>query len=93
MMNSTMHLYAHFNLFELLEIGLFVLLVLFFLLFLARFFITTPASNERPKENIYFGKIQSWKETPEFLLLMLSVPLQLLWEIAQFPFPQSSFKE
>ena len=80
-----MHPYAHFNWFELLEIGLFVLLVLFFLLFLIRFFTTNPTTNERPKENIDLGKIKSWKETPEFLLLMLSGPLQLLWEIAQFP--------
>ena len=85
MMNSSMHPYAHFNWFELLEIGLFVLLVLFVLLFIIRFFILTPSSNERPKENISFRKIHSWKKTPEYLLLVLSLPLQLLWEIAQFP--------
>ena len=84
-MNSPMHPYAHFNWFELLEIGLFIFLVLFFLTFLFHFFILTPAHNERSKEDIAPKKTQSWKETPEFLLLMLSVPLQLLWEIAQFP--------
>lgn len=85
MMNSPMHPYAHFNWFELLEIGLFVFLVLFFLTFLFHFFILTPAHNERSKDDIAPEKTQYWKETPEFLLLMLSVPLQLLWEIAQFP--------
>ncbi|NOQ69986.1 MAG: hypothetical protein GQ573_07760 [Gammaproteobacteria bacterium] len=80
-----MHLYTHFNWLELLEIGLFVLLVLFFLIFIIRFFILTPSFNERPKENISFRKMHSWKKTPEYLLLVLSLPLQLLWEIAQFP--------
>lgn len=80
-----MQYYMHFSWLELLEMGLFALLVLFFLIFLVRFFILAPTFNERPKENIALGKMQFWKETPEFLLLMLSVPLQLLWEIAQFP--------
>ena len=85
MMNSSMHPYAHFNLFEYLEIGLFVLLVLFFLIFIIRFFILTPSFNERSKENISQKNVPTWKETPEYLLLILSLPLQLLWEIAQFP--------
>ena len=80
-----MQYYMHFSWLELLEVGLFALLVLFFLIFLVRFLILAPTINERPKENIALGKMQSWKETPEFLLLTLSLPLQLLWEIAQFP--------
>ena len=80
-----MQYYMHFSWLELLEMGLFALLVLFFLIFLVRFLILAPTINERPKENIVLGKMQSWKETPEFLLLTLSLPLQLLWEIAQFP--------
>ena len=85
MMNSSMHPYAHFNWFEYLEIGLFVLLVLFFLIFIIRFFILTPSFNKRPKENTSYRKMYSWKESPEYLLLILSLPLQFLWEIAQFP--------
>ena len=85
MMNSSMHPYAHFNWFEYLEIGLFVLLVLFFLIFIIRFFILTTSLNERPKENTSLGEKRSWKKTPEYLLIVLSLPLQLLWEIAQFP--------
>ena len=85
MMNSSMHPYAHFNWFELLEIGLFVLLVFFFLLFIIRFFILTQSINKRSKENVSLRKIHSWKKTPEYILIVLSLPLQLLWEIAQFP--------
>ena len=80
-----MHQYAHFNWFEYLEIGLFVLLVLLFLIFIIRFFILTPSFNEGPKDNISLREMHSRKKTPEYLLLTLSLPLQLLWEIAQFP--------
>lgn len=80
-----MHPYAHFNWFEYLEIGLFVFLVLFFLIFIIRFFILTRTINERPKKNTFLGEKHSWKKTPEYLLLILSLPLQLLWEVAQFP--------
>jgi len=80
-----MHPYAHFDWFELLEIVLFVLLLLFFLIFIIRFYITTPALHEKPNQDIAHEKKPHWKETPEFLLLILSIPLQLLWEIAQFP--------
>lgn len=85
MMNSPVHLHTHFNWFELLEMGLFVILILLFLTFLVRTFILTPVFSEDTKQKSVRGKIHTWKETPEILLLMLSVPLQLLWEIAQFP--------
>jgi len=80
-----MHPYAHFNWFELLEIGLFVMLVLFFLIFTMRSFIPAPAFNKRTKENISLRKVSFWKKSPEYRLLLLSLPLQTLWEIAQFP--------
>ena len=85
MMNSSLPPYTHLNWFEYLEIGLFVLLVLFFLVFIIRFFNLTPPYSNKPKEIITFRKIHSWKETPEYLLLVLSLPLHFLWEIAQFP--------
>jgi len=85
MMNSTIHPYAHFNWFELLEIGLFVMLVLFFLIFTMRFFILASALNKRTKENISLRNVSFWKKSPEYRLLLLSLPLQTLWEIAQFP--------
>ena len=80
-----MHPYAHFNWFELLEIGLFVMLVLFFLIFTMRSFIPASAFNKRTKENISLRKVSFWKKSPEYRLLLLSLPLQTLWEIAQFP--------
>jgi len=81
-----MHPYVHFSWFELLEIGLFVTLILFFLIFLIRFLILAPVIYHKSKQNnIVLGKMPSWKKTPEYLLLILSIPLHLLWEIAQFP--------
>ncbi len=76
MMDSSTHNYTHFSWFELLEMGLFILLTLSALsVFIL---MTVGVANEKEK-------IITWKESPEFLLLTLSLPLQLLWEIAQFP--------
>ena len=83
MMNSSMQYYMHFNWLELLEISLFVLLILFSLMFFVHVSMPVVITNE--KKNITLQKIQSWKKVPEFLLLTLTLPLQLLWEIAQFP--------
>lgn len=77
--------YMHFSWLELLEIGLFVLLILLVLIFFIRFIVFISIKNTNDKKNTASWEIQSWKEMPEFLLLVLSVPLQLLWEIAQFP--------
>jgi len=84
-MNPPIHQYAHFKWFEYLEIGLFVLLVLFFLIFIVRLFKLTPSVGKKPNETIFIRTMSSWKKTPEYLLLVLSLPLHLLWEIAQFP--------
>lgn len=80
-----MHPYAHLKWIELLEVGLFVLLSLLVLMLFIRFFVITPYVTGASKENIAPGQNQSWVNIPEIRLLMLSVPLQLLWEIAQFP--------
>ena len=80
-----MQYYMHFNWLELLEMGLFILLTFFVLMFFVRLFVFTPVANVNKKKNIITWRNQSWKEIPEFLLLTLSLPLQLLWEIAQFP--------
>ncbi|MDT8282911.1 MAG: hypothetical protein RQ982_08880, partial [Gammaproteobacteria bacterium] len=85
MMDSSMQYYMHFNWFEWLEMGLFMLFAFFVLLFFVRLFVFTPVANGNKKKDIFTCQIQSWKEVPEFLLLTLSLPLQLLWEIAQFP--------
>jgi hypothetical protein len=76
MMDSPTHSYMHFSWLELLEIGLFILLTLFALSVFIH--ITVDLSSK-------IMKITTWKETPELLLLTLALPLQLLWEIAQFP--------
>ena len=85
MMDSSIQNHMHFNWFELLEMGLFILLIIFALMFFVRLFVFTPVANVNEKMNNITWQIQSWKEIPEFLLLTLSLPLQLLWEIAQFP--------
>ena len=76
MMDSPTHSYMHFSWLELLEIGLFILLTLFALSVFIH--MTVDLSSKKMR-------ITTWKETPELLLLTLALPLQLLWEIAQFP--------
>jgi len=80
-----MHPYAHFNWFELLEIGLFVLLALLIMTLLACFIAHTPDATKSTRRIVALKQIQSWKNIPEIQLLILATPLQLLWEIAQFP--------
>ncbi len=83
MMNS--HPHAQLNWFEFLEVGFFVLLALLVLLQLTCLCLRTPPATSRTKSIIAFEQIRSWQNLPEIQLLMLAVPLQLLWEIAQFP--------
>lgn len=87
MMDTTTHPHVHLNWPEFLEMGVFLFLFLIAMLLLIRC-ITTP--NSRTKINIHqshhlLKKVPSWKEEPEIQLIMLATPLQLLWEIAQFP--------
>lgn len=77
--------YAHINWPALLEIGSFALLGSLVVYLLMRCFAVRTAANRKIYENISLGKIQSWEKIPEIQLVMLSFPLQLLWEIAQFP--------
>lgn len=76
MIDSLTHSYMHFNWLELLEMVLFILLTLFVLSIFT--LITVDATNKKER-------ITTWKESPELLLLTLSLPLQFLWEIAQYP--------
>ncbi|MCW9046652.1 MAG: hypothetical protein OQK46_01125 [Gammaproteobacteria bacterium] len=85
MMDSIKHQFTVFNCFDLMEKVLFIPLVLLVLILLMHYFFLTDSKEENIKNNISFRRIQSWKKIPEVQLLMLSVPLQLLWEIAQFP--------
>ena len=80
-----MHPYVHLNWLELLEIGFFVLLALLVLMLIMGFFVRTSYATKNTKKVIALKQIRSWENLPEIQLLMLSVPLQLLWEIAQFP--------
>ena len=77
--------YTHFNWFELIEIVFFIPLVLLVLMLIMHYFFFTDSKDENIKNNNSFTRIQSWKTLPEVQLLMLSLPLHLLWEIAQFP--------
>ena len=80
-----MHANMHFNWPEFLELGLFVLLVLFVLMLFIRFFGHTKGDNREIKVDVPSRQSLSWVNIPEVQLLMLALPLQLLWEIAQFP--------
>jgi hypothetical protein len=45
-------------------------------MFFAHFFVFTPVANANEKKNSISWQIQSWKKTPELLLLTLALPLQ-----------------
>ncbi len=79
-----MHSNMHFNWLDYLEIGFFVLLIVLALIIFFRFFVLRRVgiTNDRKTPT---QLIQSWNQIPEILLIVLSLPLQLLWEIAQFP--------
>lgn len=85
MMDTSMHSPVQLNWFESLEIGLFFFLVLFFLNYIIRLCTRTSSSDNKPKINIDTVTTPRWQKTPEYILLLLALPLQLLWEIAQFP--------
>lgn len=84
-MDSIKPQYTYFNWFELMEIVFFIPLVLLILMLLMHSYFFTSSKDENIKNNNSFTRIQSWKILPEVQLLMLSLPLHLLWEIAQFP--------
>ena len=70
---------------EWLELGLFTLFSVFILTLLtgcrwSRRIV--PAVELKPPPP---GRSEFWRSIPEFKLLVLALPLQLLWEVAQFP--------
>jgi len=76
---------SHFHWSELLEIGGFILLVLIALVLIAHLLVfnngTTSDKNISAVIKPYRGRMN----IPEAALVVLALPLQLLWEIAQFP--------
>lgn len=80
-----MHPYAHINWPELLEIGVFVLLAILVSILFLRLYVPSPGVYGKTKTHTVSRQLRSWERIPELQLLMLALPLQLLWEIAQFP--------
>lgn len=76
---------SQFNWLMLLEIGLFVLLAFIALSYFIRFVAFSSASKKKTKEDIVPWQMRAWLEIPEYQLLILAIPIQLLWEIAQLP--------
>ena len=85
MQNTPMHRTHHLNWPELLEIGLFVILATLILLLLIRCLLKKNDGPARDSSWNISERVSLWEKSPEIQLLMLSLPLQLLWEIAQFP--------
>lgn len=67
---------------EWLELGVFALLALTVLVLLLQ--CSSQKSAARPNA-VPAKQIKNWRSTPEIQLIMLALPLELLWEIAQFP--------
>lgn len=81
-MHTTRYTPWHMGYPEWLELGSFALLVLAVLVLLSRCRRLKPAVKPESAPPI---QIKNWRSTPEIQLIMLALPLELLWEIAQFP--------
>lgn len=84
-MHTSMHNHWTLGHFEWLELGLFGLIGLATLGLLTqcrRRADTAPAVTRKP---VISDRHWHWRSIPELQLLVLALPLELLWEIAQFP--------
>lgn len=77
--------YSQFNGLMLLEIALFTLLTFIALRYFIRVVLYVTSSRESSKEKSISWQMQARSEIPEYQLLMLAIPLQSLWEVAQLP--------
>ena len=67
---------------EWVELGLFGLFVLVVVVLLSRCRDRKPAVKPEVSP---FDRVKDWRSIPEIQLIMLALPLELLWEVAQFP--------
>ena len=70
---------------EWLELAFFGLLVVITLALLTRCWLRRPASSTPTVSTRPALPQRKWFSIPELQLLMFSLPLELLWEVAQFP--------
>lgn len=75
---------------ELLEMGFFWTLAVLFLVVLIRLLCRAPRDSgvsppRGEQTGMFRGWFYRWRDWPETWLLLLALPLELLWEIAQFP--------
>lgn len=81
-MDKSMGLPWHMTYPEWLELGFFAVLTLIVLVFMTRYRYQSPAPGAKTLTTFRFT---GWRFVPEIQLIMLALPLELLWEIAQFP--------
>lgn len=82
-MDSSLHTVFHMGHYEWLETGFFGLLTLAAIVFLL-LNLQRPRSNKPHSPSTGITSFP-WHRQPEIRLLTLALPLELLWEIAQFP--------
>jgi len=84
-MNSTMHQSWRMGHLEWLELAVFlsVAAIAVVLLLIASFRLSSTFRRRRPA--VLQLAAASWQRVPEIQLLVIGLPLELLWEIAQFP--------
>jgi len=81
-MNNNMHTPWHMGYPEWLELSFFALLSLIVLVFLIQCIPRKPITKSI---SLPRGRFSGFQDAPEAQLIMLALPLELLWEIAQFP--------
>jgi hypothetical protein len=70
---------------EWLELGLFIVFTIAFLALLAQCLRRRPTESTIELKPPLPESSRLWRSIPEIQLLMLALPLELLWEVAQFP--------
>lgn len=84
-MNESMHHSARLWRLEWIELGIFGLLAVITIIWLLQFHSGHPRRARTKNKTAQDVRSNSWATIPEVQLLTLALPLQLIWEIAQFP--------
>ena len=85
MMDSATHIMSHFHWVELLEVFGFILLSFIVLVLIVLLIAFNRRPDSRQNSNAFTRRNRNWINIPEATLVIFALPLQLLWEIAQFP--------
>jgi len=85
MVDSSTHHTTHISWFELVEFGLSIGIALLVIILFFCFYNRFRVSGSKAAKPFSMIPMDLCEKHPECMLIMLALPLQLLWEVAQFP--------